>query len=243
MWIFSWPVCWIILIYYREKLLVNHFSLGVKGWTVTILPPGVIEKKYLLIILNKKIFKIKGDGKKGNYKFGDIVWFDTKFLRPIWQCMYGVQCRELIFWSSLLGVKGYQMVGAFNSLKDLACRPSLHHYVVQARLTLPLSTQEYKLLIYYWSGEFNQTCGEISGILPWTGVSNSGSVSCNIPLYGMIRTLNGTLYFSNHFFVAIKQHNLFFSHRLKKVPDVIFATTEPPVESPIVGRGCLLQAR
>ncbi|RMX52476.1 hypothetical protein pdam_00013790 [Pocillopora damicornis] len=31
--------------------------------------------------------------------------------------------------------------------------------------------------------------------------------------------------------------------RLKKVPDVIFATTEPPVESPIVGRGCLLQAR
>ena len=58
-----------------------------------------------------------------------------------------------------------------------------------------LSTQEYKLLIYYWSGEFNQTCGEISGILPWTGVSNPGSVSCNIPLYGMIRTLNGTLYF------------------------------------------------
>ncbi|XP_022778318.1 C2 domain-containing protein 5-like [Stylophora pistillata] len=32
-------------------------------------------------------------------------------------------------------------------------------------------------------------------------------------------------------------------HRIKKVPDVIFATTEPPVESPIVGRGCLLQAR
>ncbi|KAJ7387855.1 hypothetical protein OS493_001202 [Desmophyllum pertusum] len=31
--------------------------------------------------------------------------------------------------------------------------------------------------------------------------------------------------------------------RQKKVPDVIFATTEPPVESPIVGRGCLLQAR
>ncbi|PFX32665.1 C2 domain-containing protein 5 [Stylophora pistillata] len=30
---------------------------------------------------------------------------------------------------------------------------------------------------------------------------------------------------------------------IKKVPDVIFATTEPPVESPIVGRGCLLQAR
>lgn len=64
-----------------------------------------------------------------------------------------------------------------------------------ARLTSPFSTQEYKLLIYYWSGEFNQTCGEISGILPWTGVFNPGSVSCNIPLYGMIRTLNGTLYF------------------------------------------------
>ena len=72
MWIFSWPVCWIILIYYREKLLVNHFSLGVKGWTVTILPPGVIEKKYLLIILNKKIFKIKGDGKKGIINLGTL---------------------------------------------------------------------------------------------------------------------------------------------------------------------------
>lgn len=31
--------------------------------------------------------------------------------------------------------------------------------------------------------------------------------------------------------------------RYKKVPDVIFSTTEPPAESPIVGRGCLLQAR
>lgn len=31
--------------------------------------------------------------------------------------------------------------------------------------------------------------------------------------------------------------------RHRKVPDVIFATIEPPVESPIVGRGCLLQAR
>lgn len=31
--------------------------------------------------------------------------------------------------------------------------------------------------------------------------------------------------------------------RQKKVPDVIFSTTEPPVESLIVGRGCLLQAR
>ncbi|XP_078345819.1 C2 domain-containing protein 5-like isoform X2 [Oculina patagonica] len=31
--------------------------------------------------------------------------------------------------------------------------------------------------------------------------------------------------------------------RHKKVPDVIFATIEPPVESPIIGRGCLLQAR
>ena len=196
MWIFSWPVCWIILIYYREKLLVNHFSLGVKGWTVTILPPGVIEKKYLLIILNKKIFKIKGDGKKGNYKFGDIVWFDTKFLRPIWQCMYGVQCRELIFWSSLLGVKGYQMFGALTLRKIWPADPV---FVIMlcfwARLTSPFSTQEYKLLIYYWSGKFNQTCGEISGFLPWTGVSNRGSVSCNIPLYGMIRTLNGTLYF------------------------------------------------
>ena len=204
----------------------------------------MIKKKYLLIILNKKIFKIKGNGKKGNHKFGNIVWFDTKFLRPIWQCMYGVQCRELIFWSSLLGVKGYQMFGALTLRKIW---PSDPVFVIMlcfwARLTSPFSTQEYKLLIYYWSGEFNQTCGEISGILPWTGVSNPGSVSCNIPLYGMIRTLNGTLYFSNHFFVAIKQHNLFFSHRLKKVPDVIFATTEPPVESPIVGRGCLLQAR
>lgn len=153
----------------------------------------MIKKKYLLIILNKKIFKIKGDGKRGNYKFGDIVWFDTKFLRPI--CMYGVQCRELIFWSSLLGVKGYQLNGwCFNSLKDLASRPRLCPYVVFLSKT-HLSTQEYKLLIYYWSGEFNQTCGEISGILPWTGVSNPGSVSCNIPLYGMIRTLNGTLYF------------------------------------------------
>ncbi|KAK2569500.1 C2 domain-containing protein 5 [Acropora cervicornis] len=31
--------------------------------------------------------------------------------------------------------------------------------------------------------------------------------------------------------------------RQKKVPDVIFSTTEPSVESLIVGRGCLLQAR
>ena len=82
------------------------------------------------------------------------------------------------------------------------------------------------------------SCHELS-------VSNPGSVSCNIPSYGMIRTLNMVhfIFISNHFFVAFKQHNLFFSHRLKKVPDVIFATTEPPVESPIVGRGCLLQAR
>jgi len=31
--------------------------------------------------------------------------------------------------------------------------------------------------------------------------------------------------------------------RQKKVPDVIFSTTEPPSECPVVGRGCLLQAR
>ena len=153
--------------------------------------------------MNKKIFKIKGDGKKGNYKFGDIVWFDTKFLRPIWQCMYGVQCRELIFWSSLLGVKGYQMFGALTLRKIWPADPV---FVIMlcfwARLTSPFSTQEYKLLIYYWSGEFNQTCGEISGILPWTGVFKSGSVSCNIPLYGMIRTLNGTLYFEQSLFCS-----------------------------------------
>ena len=90
-----------------------------------------------------------------------------------------------------------------NSLKDLAWRPCFCHYVVFLSKT-HLSTQEYKLLIYYWSGKFNQTCGEISGILPWTGVSNPGSVSCNIPLYGMIRTLNGTLY------LAITLNNMIF---------------------------------
>ena len=173
----------------------------------------MIKKKYLLIILNKKIFKIKGNGKKGNHKFGNIVWFDTKFLRPIWQCMYGVQCRELIFWSSLLGVKGYQMFGALTLRKIW---PSDPVFVIMlcfwARLTSPFSTQEYKLLIYYWSGEFNQTCGEISGILPWTGVSNPGSVSCNIPLYGMITTLNSTLYLAITFFYSYYiLHNLFWT--------------------------------
>ena len=45
-----------------------------------------------------------------------------------------------------------------------------------------------------------------------------------------------------HYFKSIP---FFFSfvNRHRKVPDVIFATIEPPVESPIVGRGCLLQAR
>ena len=110
-----------------------------------------------------------------------------------------------------------------------------------ARLTSPLKSINCSFTIDQGSStkpvkKWVVSCHELS-------VSNPGSVSCNIPLYGMIRTLNGTLYFSNQFFVAIKQHNLFFSHRLKKVPDVIFATTEPPVESPIVGRGCLLQAR
>lgn len=31
--------------------------------------------------------------------------------------------------------------------------------------------------------------------------------------------------------------------RQRKVPDVIFSSTEPPAETPIIGRGCLLQAR
>ena len=158
-------------------------------------------------------------------------------------CMYGVQCRELIFWSSLLGVKGYQMFGALTLGKIWPADPV---FVIMlcfwASLTSPFSTQEYKLLIYYWSGKFNQTCGEISGFLPWTGVSNPGSVSCNIPLYGMITALNSTLYLAITFFYSY-YYIIFFELRLKKVPDVIFATTEPPVESPIVGRGCLLQAR
>ena len=192
--------------------------------------------------MNKKIFKIKGDGKRGNYKFGNIVWLTPNSWGQ-YVCMeYSAEnwYSDLHCWV----LKGTKWLVHLTLWKIW---PSDPVFVIMlcfwARLTSPFSTQEYKLLIYYWSGEFNQTCGEISGILPWTGVSNPGSVSCNIPLYGMIRTLNGTLYFSNQFFVAIKQHNLFFSHRLKKVPDVIFATTEPPVESPIVGRGCLLQAR
>ena len=45
-------------------------------------------------------------------------------------------------------------------------------------------------------------------------------------------------------FHYLRQISFFsFVNRYRKVPDVIFATIEPPVESPIVGRGCLLQAR
>ena len=36
---------------------------------------------------------------------------------------------------------------------------------------------------------------------------------------------------------------LIIINRQRKVPDVIFSSTEPPAETPIVGRGCLLQAR
>ena len=191
--------------------------------------------------MNKKIFKIKGDGKKGNYKFGNIVWLTPNSWGQ-YVCMeYSAEnwYSDLHCWV----LKGTKWLVHLTLWKIWPADPVFIIMLCkQDSLYLsPLKSINCSFTIDQGSStkpveKWVVSCHELS-------VSNPGSVSCNIPLYGMIRTLNGTLYFSNQFFVAIKQHNLFFSHRLKKVPDVIFATTEPPVESPIVGRGCLLQAR